>query len=355
MLGVLLLVSIFTAPTISSAQSTNATTTNETNATTTDTTSATTTTATTTNTSTTNATTSDIMGGTTTVMVMKHLCNANIKNLADFTALETGKGPVAALANTVFNCPTTGLPGDAAATGTVASPRETFGFSISGVGIPTQTLGDATFETRKVCEPDINVDINNDGTSSPATCLDTSHYRFDLSPTTNGDYIVTEAGVPANRHFGTLRFTPTEMAANNDAASLQSVDAANGIVRLRTNGDTDKMVMLHIFNFLHGTSTGGTGTTTGGMGTTTDDQEPMGHGSQMCHGHDVNGNIVFMTPGDDHGHDVNGNDVKIDHCMTGNMDSSEKNTIKGIQQLQEHIMQMQMQIIKLLQELLAAS
>ncbi len=285
------------------------------------------------------------VGSTTKVMVMKHLCNANIKNLADFEALEAGRSPVAALANTVLNCPTTGLVGDEAATGTVSSPRESFAFTISGAGMPAQTLGDATFENGKVCESNINIDVNSDGTTSPATCLDISHYAFALGATTNGDYVVTETSAPANRHFGTLRLTPTELAMNNDAASLQSIDAANGKIYLRTNSDTDKMVMLHIYNFVHGTTTV----------EDDDDDDEMGHDGKMCHGHDASGNMVWMTAGDDHGHDMNGKDVQMEHyCATDRMDMDDSDKLEEIEQLYEQMMMMQMKIIKFLKELLAS-
>ena len=60
-----------------------------------------------------------------------------------------------------------------------------------------------------------------------------------------------------------------------------------------------------------------------------------------------------MTAGDDHGHDVNGNDVQMDHCPSDHMDDMDNSKIEKIQRLQERMMKIQAQIIKLLEELLA--
>ncbi len=299
------------------------------------------------------------MHGTTTVMVMKHLCNANIKNMSDFVALETGRTPVGALANTVLNCPATGLVGDMAVAGTVSAPREPFGFAISGNGISTKTLTDATFMPKKVCESDISIDVNSDGTTSPTTCLDISHYSFPLASTTNGDYVVTETTYPANRHLGAVRFTPNEMSMNNDSASLQSLDLAGGKIYLRTMGDTDRSVMLHVYNFMHQTG-GGTGTTTPPVGTTTpphhddDDDDEDDDDNRVCHGHDMYGKMVYVTPGQNHGHDKHGNDVQMNHCTQDHMGGGMNNShLEKIQKLQQRISLIQVQIIRLIEQLLA--
>ena len=206
--------------------------------------------------------TANASSSTVSIMVMKHLCNSNIKNLQDFENLEAGKSPVAALANTVLNCPTTGLPGNEAVAATVASPRMQYNFEIKGNNGTDQTLTNANFMQHKLCESDINVDVTGDGTISPTTCLDISHYEFPNVQTQNGMVDVTETTPPAGFHFGALRFTPSTLAANNDKDSLVSIDHANGIIHLNTSGDTDKMIMLHVYNFQNSSTTPGTGTNT---------------------------------------------------------------------------------------------
>lgn len=219
------------------------------------TTNANTTTNTNNTTDTNNTNTNTNSSSTVNIMVMKHLCNADIKNLQDFEKLEVGKSPIAALANTVLNCPTTGLPSNTAVTGTVASPRMNYNFGVKGENYSVQTLANANFMQHKICESDINVDVNADGNVSSMTCLDISHYEFPMVQTSSGKVDITESASPAGFHFGALRFTPTSLAANNDRDSLKSIDSANGIIHLDTTGDTDKMIMLHVYNF-HNATTG---------------------------------------------------------------------------------------------------
>ncbi len=216
---------------------------------------------------TTNATTSVPTMVTYHVMVMKHLCNSNIHNLTDFQNLETGKAPVAALANTVLNCPTTGLVGDAAAVGAVSSPRMTYNFQVKN-GTTTQTLQNGTFMSHKLCESDINLDVNNDGSISTSTCLDISHYDIAVHTMASSSMIsVTENQPPQGFHFGTIRFTPNALSANNDSQSLVSTDVNTGVINLNVAQDTDGVVMLHIYNFQNATTSTTTGT--GGTSSTT--------------------------------------------------------------------------------------
>ncbi len=207
------------------------------------------------------------------IMIMKHLCNSSIKNATDFEAVEAGKAPVARLAATVLVCPTTGLPGDLAASSTVASPRTTYNFMLMASGTPDQMLSNAMFMQHKLCESDINVDVNGDGTISTSTCLDISHYAFTLATTSAGHVDVKEVS-PQGRHMGALRFTPKELLPNNDNASLVSLDIPNSTIHLNTASDTNGTVMLHVYNFLDtstssASTTPSTGTSTTPTGTTT--------------------------------------------------------------------------------------
>ena len=77
------------------------------------------------------------------------------------------------------------------------------------------------------------------------------HRRGDLSP--NGF------------RFGTIRFTPDEVAENNDEESLVG-ERTEEPIQLDTSGDTDNSVMLHVYNFaagMPGTDTAAEESTTG--------------------------------------------------------------------------------------------
>ncbi|GAC1413946.1 MAG: hypothetical protein NVSMB66_6720 [Candidatus Doudnabacteria bacterium] len=184
------------------------------------------------------------------IMIMTHLCNSNVKNNGDFQNLEAGKDPIASLANTVLNCPATALPGNEAVVGSVASPRTTYDFSVKGEDSATQLLSkDGIFEQHKLCESDIKVDVNMDGVISPTTCLDVSHYTLANVSTAHGKVDVTEVMPPAGFHYGTMRFTPMALDGNNDKQSFLATDDAKGLIKLDVTGDTDKMLMLHVYNF----------------------------------------------------------------------------------------------------------
>lgn len=185
-----------------------------------------------------------------TVQVMKHLCNENIRNMSDFQALEAGRDPVAALANTVLNCPTTALPGDGAVANTVSSPRMDYDFKVTGEHYDGMWLSeDGKFMQHKLSEADINKDVDGNGTISADTALDISHYEFKNMKADNGRVEVTETDPPAGFKFGTVRFTPTEVDGNNDAQSLLATDEVQGRMQLDLTNDTDQMVMLHVYNF----------------------------------------------------------------------------------------------------------
>lgn len=194
-----------------------------------------------------------------TVMVMKHVCNPNIKNIHDFEALEQGRAPVAALANTVLNCPTTGLPGDAAVAGTVAAPRTNYNFMVKGEKGSVDTLRNQQFVAHKLCESDLGLDVDGNGVVSAATCLDVSHYEFQNVQTETGKIDVREIQAPKGFQFGTVRFTPPVIDGNNDQQSLLAIDSVKGLMKFDASNDTDKMLMLHVYNFVDDKKNGNQG------------------------------------------------------------------------------------------------
>jgi hypothetical protein len=192
----------------------------------------------------------DNADGEVTIMIMKHTCTEqDISSVADFEAAETaGEGasnPVAALVNTVLACPATGLPGDDPTEGSISNPRAEFDFTVTGGDGTEMTLADAEFTQAKLCESDVELDANGDGTISEDVCLDTSHYSLTVP---GGDVTVDETHPPEGFGYGTLRFTPTEVDGNNDAESLQGSRDEEPL-HLDTTADADGMIMLHIYNF----------------------------------------------------------------------------------------------------------
>ncbi len=188
----------------------------------------------------------------TNIMVMKHLCNDSVRSLEDFENIEKGKDPVDALAATVLACPTTGLPGDEAVAQTVASARTNYNFSVEGEKYSPIQMNDAEFTQHKLCESDLNRDVDKDGTVSGTTCLDISHYEFMNLKSQNGKVDVVETNPPQGFRFGTVRFTPTALVGNNDQQSFLTSDVAQGRIKLDVSQDKDKMVMLHVYNFQTG-------------------------------------------------------------------------------------------------------
>lgn len=201
------------------------------------------------------------------VMVMNHLCGQNIKNLTDFQNLTSNRDSLGGFANQVFNCPTTGLSGNNPALGSIAAPRTAYNFQVmENMGTTTQTLSaNGVFMPEKLCESDINKDINLDGTVAISTCFDISHYRIPITASSTL-LNVTENSLPSGYHFGTVLFTPVALMSNNDAQDLLSVNTGSGMIRLDMASDTDKTVMLHVFNFANATNTS---TSTPNTGTTT--------------------------------------------------------------------------------------
>ncbi len=183
-----------------------------------------------------------------TIMVMKHACEPSVQSEADFKAVEAkgGGNPVFALANTVLACPTIANPGDTQSAGAVAGKPTSFDFSVTDSAGTTVDLADAKFMPGKLCEADINLDANGDGTVAKDVCLDISHYEF--TGLVSGEITVTEKSPPEGFTFGTFRFTPKELADNNDAQSLVGA-MTDEPIKLDTSGDSDNSVMLHVYNF----------------------------------------------------------------------------------------------------------
>lgn len=215
--------------------------------------------------------------------VMTHLCNANIKNESDFQALSNGKDVLGAFGNQVLNCPATVLPANAPVAGTVAAPQTPFDYTVSGENNSPQMLKDSDFFAEKVCESDINKDVNADGTVSSSTCLDTSEYHFNNLSAGHGKVDVTATTLPQGYHFGTLRFTPPIVDQNNDEQSLLGIDHAQGRIQLDTTNDADKVITLHVYDFVNNDNpqgfVNGMPLPGSGMGSSTMSTSTMGTGT----------------------------------------------------------------------------
>ena len=182
------------------------------------------------------------------IMVMKHACEASIQSEADFEAVEAkGEGdPIAALVQTVLACPTIANPGDEQSEGAVAGEAAEFSFTVTDSEGNSVSSEDAEFTAAKLSEADVNLDANGDGDISEDVALDISSYSF--SGLVSGEVTVEETSPPNGMRYGTVRFTPTELAENNDEESLLGAKTDEPI-RLDTSGDTDNAVTLHVYNF----------------------------------------------------------------------------------------------------------
>jgi len=177
-------------------------------------------------------------------MVMKHVCPASIQSQADFDALGS-------FLMKVLTCPVITLPGDEGPAGAldadssfynvhVPNGQASFNFSVSAAN-GSSTLGDAMFEPAKLCETDVNVDVNGDGMITDDVCVEVSNYVF--GGVAQGDVTVHEMTPPSGFRFGALEFTP----GSGDDATLQGIDASSGTITLDTSSDNS--VMLHVYNF----------------------------------------------------------------------------------------------------------
>ncbi|CAN5572552.1 hypothetical protein BH23CHL7_BH23CHL7_10460 [soil metagenome] len=182
---------------------------------------------------------------TVTVAVMKHACNPDVENRADFQAIvDQADGPIAALAATVLACPTVVNTGDETTDGVKADAAD-FSFQVEDENGVHQMPGNTM--AAKLCETRLGLDADGDGKITDNVCLDISHYVFE--GVANGRVTVTETQPPAGSTFGQLLFTPVEVDGNNDADSLVSVDHGAGVIELDTTADEDGVIMLHVYNF----------------------------------------------------------------------------------------------------------
>ena len=197
-----------------------------------------------------------------TLVVMQHICNADIQSEADFVAVEDagaggepgGDGTLPGLVATVLACPAVVLSGDTPTDGIAADPTD-FDYTVVDSAAAEYSLSaDGMLMAAKLCESDIGLDVDGDGTKSPDTCLDVSMYMF--APVAEGAVTITQTEPVGDSRFGTIRFTP----ASTDDATL--VAAAEGIIELDTTADSqvdepplpldeynDDVVVAHIYNF----------------------------------------------------------------------------------------------------------
>lgn len=219
-------------------------------------------------------TTSDDASTTTpvTIQIVLHLCNPSVQSLADFDALGQGTGALAAFAAKEAACPVTVLPQNSPSTNASSAPQTSFDFTVTGADAASKKLStDTTFHNDTICENALRTDINGDGTTSPSTCLDDSHYDFSNIPGPNVE--VTENEPPSGYLFGTVLFTPEALRQNNDADSLISVSTSTngtGTINLNTASDTDNVIMLHVFDFPASSTSGVEGFSDNGDGSSPD-------------------------------------------------------------------------------------
>jgi hypothetical protein len=204
-----------------------------------------------------------------TVVVMQHLCNADIQSEADFVAVENagaggqagGEGTLPGLVATVLACPTVFLPSDTGTGGIAADPTE-FEYTVEDAdGASYDLTADGMFMAAELCESDIALDANGNGEVEEDVCLDVSMYSF--SPVAEGDVTVTQTSAPGDTRFGTIRFTP----ASTDEMALLS--ATGGVIELDTTADTqvaepplplseynDDVIVAHVYNFVGAAAAG---------------------------------------------------------------------------------------------------
>ncbi len=192
-------------------------------------------------------------GGSGTVSVMKHVCPANIKSEADFDAL-------GGFLQKVLTCPVITREGDQG-TGAANAGQTNFDFSVAGGGM-SHGISSAKFMPAKLCESDLNTDVDGDGQKSSSTCVDISHYVY--SGVSTGHTTIKETMAPQGHMFGSIEFTPSALDGNNDADTLERF--GNSVIELNTSRDKDGTTMVHVYNFKMAgmPETGGGGMAAGG-------------------------------------------------------------------------------------------
>ena len=200
-----------------------------------------------------------------TVSIMKHLCN-DVSTVPEFEAVEDagaggqpgGDGTIPGLVATVLACPTIVLTGDVPTEGAITNGNVDFDFTVIDAD-GTQLLSeDGMFEQAALCEDDVNLDADGDGSIEADVCLDTSHYMFEV---VDGTVVITETQDPeGSTGLGTIRFTP---GSEDETALKTSIDAveATGVIRLDTSKASetalsDGMIMIHAYNFAAGENGG---------------------------------------------------------------------------------------------------
>ena len=207
-------------------------------------------------------------GGEPEVVVMQHICNADIQSEADFVAVENegaggaegGEGTLPGLVATVLACPAVVMAGDAPTDG-IGAPPTAFDYTLADSdGAAYTASADGMLMAAKLCESDIDLDVDGDGEKSTETCLDVSMYG--LSPVAEGEVTITQTAPVGDSRFGTIRFTP---ASTDDATA---VSASNGVIVLDTTQDTtvenpplplseygDDVAVVHVYNFVNAATT----------------------------------------------------------------------------------------------------
>ncbi len=188
------------------------------------------------------------------VAVMLHICPENIRSQADFDAL-------GGFLQKVLACPVITRVGDEGPAGSVSAANQNFDFAVQGGNGPARTIADAKFMAAKLCESDLDTDVNGDGKKSADTCVNISHYVYSGIP--KGNVKVTERTPPSGFQFGSLEFSPAALDNNNDADTLKRF--GNGVIELDTTRDKDDSVMLHVYNFRAGAAMHGGGHTGAGQ------------------------------------------------------------------------------------------
>jgi hypothetical protein len=172
-----------------------------------------------------------------TLVIMKHVCGADVNSVNDFDALGDFSDKLAA-------CPVTVLPGDTPS-GAVGADASDFAFSVYDLTDTPKAIADAVFVQNQLCEDDLATDVDGDGTIEQDACFDASSYRFDN--VMRGNVIVVETAASGTR-FGDIEFTPAVLGVNNDEETVMLI--TDGTVQLDTSLDDDSTTVLHVFNFV---------------------------------------------------------------------------------------------------------
>jgi hypothetical protein len=185
------------------------------------------------------------------ISIMKHLCT-DVTSVEDFEAIEaaaadeTPDNAFAPLVATVLACPTIVLTGDIPTEGAISGGAVDFEFSIVDAS-GTQLLSeDGVFMQGALCESDVDLDADGDGTIEEDVCLDVSHYSFEV---VDGVVVITETDAPDGHRFGTIRFTPGSDDADTLVGTIANVEAT-GVITIDTTLDEDDSVMIHAYNFV---------------------------------------------------------------------------------------------------------